>query len=120
VTFFASWCPPCATEMRGLRDFIKKNGPDKINIIAVNWIEELTGLSPSRLNRFMRVIDPSIKVVSGTKTVSRDFGNVRSIPAAFIYDKNGRQVFALGGGRGGHGRDYLRRKQLERALAKMK
>ena len=29
VTFFASWCPPCASEMRGLRDFIKEMGRTK-------------------------------------------------------------------------------------------
>jgi|TARA_B100000315_G_scaffold260888_1_gene326876 hypothetical protein len=72
------------------------------------------------MKRFLRVVDPSIKVVLGTKAVSKDFGTVLSIPAAFIYDKNGKQVFSLGGGRGGHGRYYLRRRELERVLAKMK
>jgi thiol-disulfide isomerase/thioredoxin len=119
VTFFASWCPPCRVEFRGFASYIEANGADKVNIIAVNWIEGLAGRSPARLKRFIRDIHPSIKVVSGTSGVVRDFGGVLSIPAAYIFDKSGKEVFRLGGDRGGHGRHYLKRRQLERVLKKI-
>jgi thiol-disulfide isomerase/thioredoxin len=96
VTFFASWCPPCRTEMRGLARYIEANGADKIHIVAVNWIEGLAGRSPARLRSFLRDIHPSIKVVIGTKDVVRDFGGVLSIPAAYIFDKSGQEVFRVG------------------------
>jgi|GEM_PF-419853 thiol-disulfide isomerase/thioredoxin len=119
VTFFASWCPPCRSEMRGFAKYINANGTDKINMIAVNWIEGLAGRSPGRLRSFVRDIHPSIKVVSGTRGVVRDFGGVLSIPAVFIFDKTGKEVFRLGGDRGGHGRHYLKQRQLEQVMKKI-
>lgn len=119
VTFFASWCPPYRTEMRGLARYIEANGADKIHIVAVNWIEGLAGRSPARLRSFLRDIHPSIKVVIGTKDVVRDFGGVLSIPAAYIFDKSGQEVFRVGGDRGGHGRHYLKRRQLEQVMKKI-
>jgi len=119
VTFFASWCPPCRTELRGFARYIEANGAGKINIIAVNWIEKLAGRSPARLRRFIRDIHSAIKVVSGTSAVVRDFGGVLSIPAAYIFDKSGKEVFRVGGDRGGHGRHYLKQRQLERVMEKI-
>ena len=86
---------------------------------AVNWIEGLAGRSPGRLRSFVRDIHPSIKVVSGTRGVVRDFGGVLSIPAVFIFDKTGKEVFRLGGDRGGHGRHYLKQRQLEQVMKKI-
>ena len=49
----------------------------------------------------------------------RDFGGVLSIPAVFIFDKTGKEVFRLGGDRGGHGRHYLKQRQLEQVMKKI-
>ena len=105
--------------MRDFARYIDANGTDKINIIAVNWIEGLAGRSPARLRRFLRDIHPSIEVVIGTKGVVRDFGGVLSIPAAYNFDKSGKEVFRVGGDRGGHGRHYLKRRQFEQVMKKI-
>ena len=63
-----------------------------------------------------RTIDPSIDVMLGSPATGRDFDGVHSIPAAFIFEKAGREVFRLGGGRGRH---YLKQRQLKRVMKKI-
>ena len=119
VTFFASWCPPCAAEFSQLREFIEAEGEDEISIIAVNWIEGLAGHSNARMGRMMRLIHPSIPVVLGDQATADEFGGVFSIPAAYIFDPQGNLLFQLGGDRGGHGRHFLSRRQLEQVLGRL-
>jgi thiol-disulfide isomerase/thioredoxin len=71
VTFFASWCPPCAAEFAQLTQFIADEGENEVDIIAVNWIESLTGKPNARLARMMGRIHPSIAVVEGTDALDR-------------------------------------------------
>ena len=119
VTFFASWCPPCAAEFGEISQHIASEGSDTVSVIAVNWIEDLIGESKPRLARMLRLIDPSIPVVKGNGAIADIFGGVQSIPAAFIFDGAGREVFRLGGDAGPHGRHYLRREQLAKVLDKL-
>ncbi|MFQ5970898.1 MAG: TlpA disulfide reductase family protein [Alphaproteobacteria bacterium] len=113
VTFFASWCPPCAAEFREIGAYIEEEGPDKISVIAVNWIEDFVGPPrQSRFNRMLGLIHPTIPVLKGDARTGEDFGGVLSIPAAYIFDAEGREVFRLGGDAGPHGRHFLRRGQL--------
>jgi len=119
VTFFASWCPPCAAEFAELADFIAEEGENEVDIIAVNWIEGLTGQSRARLARMINRIHPSIAVVDGTDALVDRFGGVFSVPAVYLFDASGAEVFRLGGDRGPHGRHYLRKQQLKALLGKI-
>ena len=119
VVFFTSWCPPCAAEFGEIGRYIESEDSDKVSVVAVNWIEDLIGESKPRLARMLRLIDPSIPVVKGNGAIARTFGGVQSIPAAFICDGAGREVFRLGGDAGPHGRHYLRREQLAGVIDKL-
>jgi thiol-disulfide isomerase/thioredoxin len=119
VTFFASWCPPCAAEFGEISRYIESEGSDTVSVIAVNWFEDMIGESKPRLARMLQRIDPSIPVVKGNSDIARSFGGVRSIPAAYIFDAAGREVFRLGGDAGPHGRHYLRREQLAKVIDKL-
>lgn len=112
VTFFASWCPPCRTEFREISRYLSSGGAGKLEIIAVNHIEDLVPPQRNRLRRMIREIPDTAYVIKGTPELARDFGGVFSIPAAYIFDKSGREVFRLGGDRGAHGRQFLRGRQL--------
>ena len=119
VTFFASWCPPCAAEFAQLAQFITDEGETEVDIIAVNWIEGLTGRSEARLARMIGRIHPSIAVIEGTDALDDRFGGVFSVPAVYLFDTSGNEVFRLGGDRGAHGRHFLRKEQLKAALGKI-
>lgn len=119
VSFFASWCPPCAAEFNEIAAYIDANGEDKVSVIAVNWIEELVPLDPNRMRRMMSLIHPSIPVVVGDRGLSDEFESVRSIPAVFIFDGAGMEVFRLGGDSGPHGRHFLRREQLAQTIDRL-
>ena len=64
----------------------------------------------------IRKIDPIIKIARGSQEVANDFGGVHSLPAAYIFDGQGRKIFQLGGDRGPNGRHYLNIRQLNRAI----
>ena len=64
----------------------------------------------------IRQIDPAIALVLGSPIVAKDFGGVHSLPAAYIFDGQGRLILQEGGEPGPHGRNYLRFGQLEEAL----
>lgn len=119
VTFFASWCPPCAAEFAHLAEFIAEEGEAEVDIIAVNWIEGLTGRSDARLARMINRIHPSIAVIEGSDALDDRFGGVFSVPAIYLFDPSGNEVFRLGGDRGPHGRHFLRKQQLKAALGKI-
>ena len=112
VTFWASWCPPCRAEMGELADYIDANG-SKVSMIAVNWMENFAGpVSQSRLARFVDIIHPDIAVVVGNRALSDALGGVFAVPAVTIFDRQGREAFQLGGGRGEIGRFFITRRRL--------
>lgn len=119
VTFFASWCPPCAAEFAQLAEFIAEEGETEVDIIAVNWIEGLTGQSNARLARMINRIHPSIAVIEGSDALDDRFGGVFSVQAVYLFDASGAEVFRLGGDRGPHGRHFLRKQQLKALLGKI-
>ncbi len=63
-----------------------------------------------------RTIDPSIDVMLGSPATGRDFDGVHSIPAAYLFDGNGNEIFRVGGDAGPSGRYHMRRAELERAF----
>ena len=116
VSFFASWCPPCAAEFNEIASYIDANGADKVSVIAVNLIEDLVPRDPNRMRRMISLIHPSIPVVVGDDATSDSFERVRSIPAVFIFDGEGQEIFRLGGDAGPHGRHFLNQQQLSAAI----
>ncbi len=117
LSFWATWCPPCNAEFAEIKGFIDKHGPDKVRIIAVNWLEsDFSNTSDRQLQNYAkRFIDPSIAVVTGTRETGADFGGVRLIPAVFLFDGAGNETFNLQA-RGGHGTSFMSGRDLEAGL----
>ncbi len=97
VAFFASWCVPCRAEFTELRKLIKTVGADKLEVVAVNWLED-AGHYPAESTRLMRMldrVDPHITAVEGTRAVSEAFGGIGSLPALFVFDRDGRALHSF-------------------------
>ncbi|MEQ8369095.1 MAG: TlpA disulfide reductase family protein [Alphaproteobacteria bacterium] len=117
VTFFASWCPPCRAEMGHLQSYIDKHG-DTVSMIAVNWMEDFAGpIDTARLNRFLDVVPASMPVIQADGRLTQAMGGVLSVPAVFIFDGQGQEVFTLGGGQGQIGRYFITEDQLTTVIA---
>ncbi len=68
----------------------------------------------------LRGIDPKIAVISGTGQIIKDFDGVQSIPAAYLFDTQGREVFRVGGDPGPPGRHYITARDLAREVGNLR
>lgn len=95
-------------------------GGDKIGVISLNWYEPYDGKPDPRLARALRGISPDFAIVRGNEELIRDFDGVHSLPAVFVFDPEGNEVFRLGGDPGPPGRYHLTREHLAGALENAK
>jgi thiol-disulfide isomerase/thioredoxin len=105
VTFWASWCGPCAREAPALERF-SQSAAGRGRLIGVNWSDSLSGA-----RAFVRHYRWSFADVrDGDGTVGNDYG-ITGLPTTFVLDSSGRI------------RDVLRGPQdeasLGRALARL-
>jgi hypothetical protein len=91
-------------------------GQGKLEVISVNILET----SNSYLKRMLRGIDPKIAVISGTDQIIRDFDGVESIPAAYLFNAEGKEVFRVGGDPGPPGRHYITARELAREVGNLR
>lgn len=83
INFWASWCPPCKTEMPDIQKLYENYGED-IKIIAVNLEEEKTKIENYLENEnldFTILLDKNKKVANQYL--------IRAIPTSYFLDENG-------------------------------
>jgi hypothetical protein len=95
-------------------------GHGEVGVVSVNWYESYDGKREPRLARALRTVSKDFAVVRGSERLVRDFDGVHSLPAVYVFDAEGKEVFRLGGDPGPPGRYHLTRAQLARAFANMK
>lgn len=84
LNFWATWCPPCRSEMPSIENFYKKNGD--VEVVAVSVDED----SPSQVESFIKENGYTFPIYYDTnQTLSKKFF-IRSIPTTYIIDKNGQ------------------------------
>jgi thiol-disulfide isomerase/thioredoxin len=93
VTFWATWCGPCMNELPILATIQKKVGPDRLQVVAVNWKEYSS--KPARL-KYRALFDGLEKagvrlVFDQYDKVSNSYG-IDAVPHMFILGKDGRVV----------------------------
>ncbi len=86
VNFWASWCPPCRSEMPFLQDiFADKKWADKELVVLAIYIGE----SPSTVSEFVKKYGLTFPVLLDiTQDVSLEY-YVRAIPTTFFIDRQG-------------------------------
>jgi peroxiredoxin len=86
VTFWASWCAPCMSEMGRLEDIQRQLGHSQLQIIGVNYRESAEAWQQFR-SRFASV-QLTLSFDPGGSVVSRY--QVDAVPTMFMIDRSGR------------------------------
>ncbi len=88
INFWATWCPPCRSEIPGLLEVYRKYRPKGLEIVGISLDRDgWTKVSP--LVREMNIEYP---VVIGNSDIVNAYGGIRAIPTTIIVDRNGKIV----------------------------
>lgn len=86
VNFWATWCPPCRTEMPVLDQIQTRFGPQGLVVLSI------TDENPFTVNSFIggNSFHPTILIDTGGK-VHKEF-HIEGIPRTFIFDRDGTLI----------------------------
>lgn len=87
LAFWASWCPPCKSELKEFQKVYEKYEDRGFEIIAL----ALNEIPPS-LVADLKVTFP-VAVINDR--VKRDYGNISNVPVSFLLDQEGRIIRKL-------------------------
>jgi thiol-disulfide isomerase/thioredoxin len=93
INYWASWCQSCLDEISELNRFYKKN-KTKVALFAVNF-DLLPLPSQIALIKKYRIAYPSLQYDPGR---SLNIGEIRGVPATFVFNPEGKLSSALYGG----------------------
>ena len=88
INFWASWCPPCRSEIPGLLEVYRKYRPKGLEIVGIS-LDRDGWKKVSPLVREMNIVYP---VVMGDNDVVNAYGGIRAIPTTIIIDRDGKIV----------------------------
>ena len=87
VNFWATWCPPCRTEIPDLVALQKKYG-DRLQIVGVSQDED----SVDGVRQFVTAHQMNYPIVMMTPELDKVFPGVTALPTSFILDRQSRVV----------------------------
>jgi cytochrome c biogenesis protein CcmG/thiol:disulfide interchange protein DsbE len=91
IDFWATWCGPCRRGIPHLNSMYEKFKDDGFEIVGVSVDRPSRGLSSKELvTTFMQKQPMNYVNVLATAEVARAYGGIRSIPTAFLVDRDGR------------------------------
>jgi len=84
LNFWASWCPPCVSEMPFLQEIHEEYSDLGLIVLAVNKAE-----SSSKVEEFVQSKNLSFPVLLDTKGVVAEKYRIRGIPTTYFIDEDG-------------------------------
>jgi len=88
VNFWATWCPPCLSEIPELSSL---HDAHKDNDLVVIGIAMDSG-SSRKVADFSQAHRISYPVVMGNRKIAAQIGELNVLPSSFLYSPNGEQV----------------------------
>jgi peroxiredoxin len=85
LDFWATWCPPCRTEIPGYIALQKKYGDDGLVVVGISV--DTDGTAP--VKKFMKDFGMNYTVVMANDTVQDAYGPLQGYPTTFIIDRDG-------------------------------
>ena len=86
LDFWATWCGPCKMSIPHLKDLYTQYEPAGVEVIGVSLDQK----GPSVVIPFVNQAEINYPIVMGNGKVAMDFGNINSIPTAFIISQDGK------------------------------
>jgi len=84
INFWATWCPPCRSEMPYIQEIYEEWSDKGLVVLAIN-----IGESSSKAEGFMQSYNLSFTVLLDTKQDVAQKYNIQYIPTTFFIDKDG-------------------------------
>ena len=88
LTFFATWCPPCAQEVPVLNQLHEENKQSGFSVVGLSVDQQ----GPSVVSKFVTKKSIQYPVLMAEAKTTSDFGGVYGIPVAFLVNKSGHVV----------------------------
>ena len=85
LNFWATWCPPCRTEIPDLIKMQRRYEAQGLRIIGITYPPENT----SDVRRFMRRLEINYRIAIGTKATKALFTSSETLPMTVVIDRNG-------------------------------
>jgi thiol-disulfide isomerase/thioredoxin len=85
INFWATWCPPCRTEIPDLIKWQRKYRAQGLEIVGITYPPEKL----SEVKRFARAFRINYRVAMGTKTTKSLFTNSETLPMTVVIDREG-------------------------------
>jgi thiol-disulfide isomerase/thioredoxin len=101
INFWASWCPPCRSEIPGLLEVYRKYRPKGLEIVGISLDRD----GWNKVSPLVRELNIEYPVVMGNIDVANAYGGIRSIPTTIIIDREGKIIDRVVG--------YLDRRRFE-------
>jgi peroxiredoxin len=87
LTFWATWCPPCGPELKGLESLHRELGVQHLAIVAVNASESMPVV-----REYSRALGLTFAVLVDPRgNIQRAYG-VLGLPTTFVIARDGRAV----------------------------
>jgi peroxiredoxin len=86
LDFWATWCGPCKASMPWFNDFAIQYGPEGFAVIGISMD---AGGWPA-VKQFIEKMRINYPIVLGNKRVAYLYGDVESLPLAFLIDREQR------------------------------
>jgi thiol-disulfide isomerase/thioredoxin len=88
VNFWATWCPPCLTELPELARFHRAHAETDAVVVGVNF----ETIDRAQLEAFVRSMQLPFPVVQSGDTPLLPFEPLKGLPSTFFVDPNGELV----------------------------
>jgi len=93
LDFWATWCGPCRMAIPHLIELQDELGPQGFQIVGIS----VDQAAATAVGSFAERAGINYPVVMGTAQVQRAYGGIRSIPTAFLVDRDGYVVKMIRG-----------------------
>lgn len=86
IDFFATWCPPCRSEIPHFVDLHKKYSKKGFVMLGIG----LDADDKANMNSFIKKYAIKYPILVADEKVKKDYGGIRSIPTTFVINKKGQ------------------------------